>query len=124
MRPALMFDGRAEEAISFYVSLFEDGEVLEVVRDRASGGRSVLHGVFRIAGQTLLCSDASANSFRFTPAISLSIDCDSEEEIARLSEALSGGGGEVLIPSDDYGFSKKFTWITDRFGLTWQLNLP
>lgn len=126
MRPSLMFGGQAEEAMRFYVSLFEDGEILDLQHYR--GGKAgaeghVMHGAFRIAGQTVLCSDSVAHPFAFSPAISLSVDCHTDDEHARIAKAL-GEGGDVLMPSDDYGFSKKFTWITDRFGVTWQLNLP
>ncbi len=53
----------------------------------------------------------------------LLLPCDTEEEIDRLYENLTQGGG-VLMPLDDYSFSKKFGWIVDEFGVSWQLNLP
>lgn len=126
MRPSLMFGGKAEEAVRFYVSLFEDGEILKLLR--YGGGKegakgALMHGEFRIAGQTVLCCDGVAHAFAFTPAISLTVDCGSEAEHERLTAALAEGG-ETLLPPDDYGFSKRFTWVTDRYGVTWQLNLP
>jgi predicted 3-demethylubiquinone-9 3-methyltransferase (glyoxalase superfamily) len=89
--PFLMFEGHAEEAMTFYVSLFSDGEVLEIVR--YPSGQSVLGPVmqarFRIAGQVIRCFDSPIrHEFGFTPAISLFVDCTSEEEIGRLATAL------------------------------------
>jgi len=51
------------------------------------------------------------------------VDCDSEDEIDRLAKAL-GEGGTTLMALGDYGFSRKFTWLNDRFGVSWQINLP
>jgi predicted 3-demethylubiquinone-9 3-methyltransferase (glyoxalase superfamily) len=59
----------------------------------------------------------------FTPAVSIHIDCEDLQEIGRLFTALSETG-EVLMPLDNYGFSEKFGWVSDRFGVSWQLNLP
>jgi predicted 3-demethylubiquinone-9 3-methyltransferase (glyoxalase superfamily) len=55
--------------------------------------------------------------------MSLFVDCDSVEELAHLFARLSDGGS-VLMPPDDYGFSQRFAWVADRFGVSWQLNLP
>ena len=65
---------------------------------------------------------AAPHAFTFTPAMSLFVECESEEEIRRLYSALSNAG-QVLMPLDDYGFSKQFGWVNDRFGVSWQLNL-
>ncbi len=59
----------------------------------------------------------------FTPAVSLWIDCDDNDELQRLFDRLSDGG-TVFMPLDDYGFSTRFGWVGDRNGVTWQLNLP
>ena len=61
-------------------------------------------------------------SFAFTPSSSLFVTCESEAEFDRLSAALTEDG-EVLMPPDNYGFSRKFAWVNDRFGVSWQLNL-
>ena len=63
------------------------------------------------------------HDFTFTPAMSLFVDCDNTEELERAFAALSEGG-KVFMPLDDYGFSKRFGWCSDRFGVSWQLNLP
>lgn len=127
IRPFLMFEGRAEEALTFYVSLFPDAEVLEMVRYGAGQPGpegSVLKARFRLAGQEVMCTDSLVkHAFGFTPALSLFVDCADEAELERLAAAL-GDGGAVLMPLGDYGFSRRFTWINDRFGVSWQLNLP
>jgi predicted 3-demethylubiquinone-9 3-methyltransferase (glyoxalase superfamily) len=65
---------------------------------------------------------AGPHQFTFTPAISMWIECSSSTEIERLSAAL-GAGGAALMPLGNYGFSRQFAWVADRYGVTWQLNL-
>ena len=126
VRPFLMFEGKAEEAMNFYVSLFPGSAIVDIVRygDGGPGAAgSVMKASFSIGGQSILCTDSFVkHGFTFTPAISFFVDCESEEEIRRLSSALSEGGSE-LMPLGDYGFSRQFAWVGDRFGVTWQLNL-
>lgn len=126
VRPFLMFTGDAEAAMNLYVSLFADGEVLELAR-HAGGGPGpegkVRLARFRIGGQEVLCTDSAAvHDFSFTPSSSLFVDCDSEARIADLFARLSDGGA-TLMPLDSYGFSRRFGWVNDRFGVSWQLNL-
>jgi predicted 3-demethylubiquinone-9 3-methyltransferase (glyoxalase superfamily) len=126
-RPFLMFqENNAEEAMNFYVGLFKDAKVIERTLAAAGGpGKegSLQRGVFEFKGQAVLCYDSPIkHAFAFTPAISFFIDCDSEDEIEMLAKALSGGG-TTLMPLGAYGFSRKFAWVGDRFGVTWQLNL-
>ena len=125
--PFLMFEGRAEEAMTFYVSLLPDSHVVDVQRygpDGPGPAGSVITARFSLAGLTVMCSDSYVkHAFTFTPSSSLFVTCRSEEEVERLANALGEGGG-VLMPLDDYGFSRKFAWVNDRFGVSWQLNLP
>jgi predicted 3-demethylubiquinone-9 3-methyltransferase (glyoxalase superfamily) len=122
--PFLMFDGNAEEALRFYVSLFPDSEILSLTRYEEGGGGaagSVQHALFALNGQRLMCIDSTIkHGFGFTPALSLFVPCDSEEEVDTLFAALSKDG-EILMPLDAYPFSKRFAWISDRFGVSWQL---
>jgi predicted 3-demethylubiquinone-9 3-methyltransferase (glyoxalase superfamily) len=70
-----------------------------------------------------MCSDSPVkHQFSFTPASSTFIDFDSVAELERVFSVLSAGG-QVLMPLDNYGFSQRFGWVNDRFGLSWQLNL-
>ncbi|WP_020575727.1 VOC family protein [Actinopolymorpha alba] len=122
----LMFEGKAEEAMTFYTSLFDDAEVLSVTRYGANepgAEGTIQHATFSIAGLQLMCIDSSmAHQFTFTPSISLYVQCESEGEIDRLYAALVDTG-QPLMPLGSYGFSAKFGWVNDRFGVSWQLNL-
>jgi predicted 3-demethylubiquinone-9 3-methyltransferase (glyoxalase superfamily) len=123
----LMFEGRAEEAMTFYLSLFDDAEVLSISRYGADGpGKegTVQQATFSLAGQQFMCIDSPMeHAFTFTPAMSLFVQCASEAELDRLYAALAEQGAE-LMPLGNYGFSTKFGWVNDRFGVSWQLNLP
>lgn len=124
--PFLMFEGKAEEAMNFYVSLFENSAITAIERYGPQGPGaegSVIHATFTLAGRPFMCIDSPVkHAFSFTPSMSLYIDCVSEEEIdavfARLAE-----GGKALMPLDRYPFSRKFGWVNDRYGVSWQLNL-
>ncbi|TSD97292.1 VOC family protein [Skermania sp. ID1734] len=122
----LMFEGNAEPAMNFYTSLFDDGEVLAVARygpGEAGTEGTIKHSRFKLAGQQYMCIDSAVHhAFSFTPSMSLYVDCADEAEIDRLYAALSERG-EALMPLGSYGFSEKFGWINDRFGVSWQLNL-
>ncbi|MEJ8644771.1 VOC family protein [Streptomyces sp. MS1.HAVA.3] len=126
----LMFEGRAEEAMSFYLSLFDDAEVLSISRygpDETGPGAgaegTVQHATFSLAGQQFMCIDSSVHhQFGFTPAMSLYVQCADEAEIERLYAALAEQGQE-LMPLGSYGFSPRFGWVNDRFGVSWQLNV-
>jgi predicted 3-demethylubiquinone-9 3-methyltransferase (glyoxalase superfamily) len=121
-----MFEGRAEEAMNFYVSLFDDGQVLDIMRYDAAGPGaegSVVKASFTLAGQTIMCIDSPAkHQFTFTPAMSLFVECESREQLESLVAALSEGGA-FLMPPNNYGFSQRFAWLNDRFGVSWQINL-
>ncbi len=121
----LMFDGLAEQAVNFYVSLFERSELRHLERWSAGEqGRegSVRHAEFALAGHELVAFDSPVkHDFTFTPAISLFVECESEAELDRAFGELSAAG-KVLMPLGNYGFSQKFGWLNDRFGVSWQLN--
>jgi predicted 3-demethylubiquinone-9 3-methyltransferase (glyoxalase superfamily) len=79
---------------------------------------------FVVQGQTFMCVDSPVkHDFTFTPAMSLFVDCADEAEIDELFSKLSNGG-QILMPLDKYPFSRKFGWLSDKFGVSWQLNLP
>lgn len=122
----LMFDGRAEEAMQFYTTLFENSKILSITRygpNEAGAEGTVMNATFLLAGQEFMCIDSNVKqSFTFTPAISIYVNCKTEQEIDRLFQQLSQGG-QVLMPLSRYPFSNKFAWISDRFGVSWQLTL-
>lgn len=123
----LMFEGKAEEAMTFYVSLFKDASVTRIRRygPGEPGGTegSVMQAAFTLNGQRFMCIDSSVkHGFTFTPAMSIFITTESEAEIDMLAAKLSEGG-KVLMPLGEYPFSPKFTWLADRYGVSWQLSL-
>lgn len=126
--PFLMFqDGNAEQAMQFYTSVFPESKILNVNRHGPGGpapeGQIEL-ATFEIMGQQIHCSDSPPiHDFNFTPSMSLYIECSEEEQLDVLAQRLSDGG-EFLMPPGSYGFSKKFTFFKDRFGVSWQVNLP
>jgi predicted 3-demethylubiquinone-9 3-methyltransferase (glyoxalase superfamily) len=124
--PFLMFEGSAEEAMRFYLGLFRDsriGEIVRYARGEQGAEGSIKRADFTVAGQDVICIDSPVkHAFTFTPSISLFVECESESELDTVFGRLSEGG-KVLMPPDNYGFSKKFCWVGDRFGVSWQLNL-
>lgn len=124
--PMLMFLGRAEEAVRFYTELFGDSHI-EMIEHygpdfpQCPPGQ-VVHARFAIAGKPMMAMDSAVpQPFSFTPAMSLFVECPSAEEVDRLYAALSEGGG-ALMPLGDYPFARRYAWVTDRFGVSWQLS--
>jgi len=122
----LMFEGKAEEAMNFYVSLFAGSAVTRIDRYGPGGPGaegSVKHATFTLCGHQMACIDSPAkHGFGFTPSVSLFVECEDEAELDRAFGRLSEGGA-VLMPPGNYGFSTKFTWVNDRFGVSWQLKV-
>ncbi|MDB5811764.1 MAG: hypothetical protein JWN94_3886 [Betaproteobacteria bacterium] len=126
----LMFSGdkhgKAEEAINFYVAQFPNSRIDSI--KRYGSGENEPEGTvklanFSLSGQQLMAIDSAApHQFNFTPSMSLFIQCETEKEIVRLFGVLAESG-QVLMPLDNYGFSRSFGWVNDRFGVSWQLNL-
>jgi predicted 3-demethylubiquinone-9 3-methyltransferase (glyoxalase superfamily) len=120
-------DGVATAALDLYRDIFDDFELIAI--DRYGAGdvgpeNTVKVATFRLAGCDFGCADSPlAHEWGFTPAVSLWIDCDDSDELQRLFDRLSDGG-RVFMPLDNYGFSSRFGWVGDRYGVTWQLNLP
>jgi predicted 3-demethylubiquinone-9 3-methyltransferase (glyoxalase superfamily) len=128
LRTFLTFqDGVATAALDLYRDVFEDFELIDIVRYGPGNNGpedTVTVARFRLAGSEFSCADSPiSHEWGFTPAVSLWIDCDDDAELQRLFDRLSDGG-MVFMPLDDYGFSSRFGWVGDRFGVTWQLNLP
>lgn len=124
--PFLMFEGRAEEAIMFYQSVFDEVEVVFLNRFGPESNEwegKIMQGLIRIGELNIMVSDSSvSHDFSFTPSTSLFIECESMNEQMRYYEKIKSKGA-ILMPIDDYGFSKQFAWVSDPFGFTWQLNL-
>jgi len=103
--PFLWFDDKAEEAANFYVSIFKSGKILSV--NRFNG--QVLTVAFELEGQELMALNGGP-LFKFTEAISLFVDCQTQEEVDELWEKLSAGGEK-----------SRCGWLKDKYGLSWQI---
>lgn len=111
--PCLVFADRAEEAVNFYVSLFDNSRVVSVVRSDGQGPMRegpLMHAVFELDGREYTAFDGGP-SFSFTDGISLAVTCDTQEEIDRLWARLTADGGE----------EGPCGWLKDRFGVSWQV---
>ncbi len=119
-------EGNAEEAMNFYTSIIEDSQIISISRygaNEAGPEGTVMQATFTLKGQEIMCIDSFVkHQFSFTPSFSLFVTCNTDEELVNLYEKL-GEGGQTLMPLNNYGFSKKFGWVNDRFGVSWQLNL-
>jgi len=110
--PCLWFNDQAEEAANFYVSLFPNSRIMDVSRYPEGGPRPAgmaMMVVFQLAGQDFQALNGGPE-FKFTEAISLSVSCESQEEIDRLWERLLEGGQE-----------QQCGWLKDKYGLSWQI---
>jgi len=123
----LMFEGRAEAAMNFYTSLFKNSKIVNATKYGSNGPGaegSIMHATFTLNGQEFMAIDSHVrHAFTFTPSVSIYVTCEDEAEIDSTYAALTEGGG-ALMPLGSYGFSKKFAWVNDQFGVSWQLNLP
>jgi predicted 3-demethylubiquinone-9 3-methyltransferase (glyoxalase superfamily) len=110
--PFLWFDNQAEEAMNFYVSLFPNSEILNVSR-YAEGGpgsdETVMTATFQLDGQEFMALNGGP-LFKFTEAISLFVNCETQEEVDELWEKLSEGGEK-----------SQCGWLKDKYGLSWQI---
>jgi predicted 3-demethylubiquinone-9 3-methyltransferase (glyoxalase superfamily) len=116
--PCLWFDGQAEEAAAFYVSVFDRSRILQVERydseTSAASGQpegSVMTVSFELDGQAMLALNGGPH-FTFSEAVSFIVNCETQEEIDYFWERLSEGGDES---------SQQCGWLKDRYGLSWQV---
>ncbi|MDA6067652.1 VOC family protein [Idiomarina abyssalis] len=118
--------GKAEEAIKLYTSVFPNSEIIDIQyygADEPEPEGSVKLARFTINGAELMARDSHLDhKFSFTPSMSLHVECESESEIQDVFATLAKGGTE-LMPLDNYGFSEKFGWLNDKYGVSWQFNL-
>ena len=119
--------GKAEEAMKLYTSLFKNSKILNVEywkKDEPGGKEGLVkQATFVLDGTEYMASENSmSHDFTFTPSISIYVNCHDEKELQSLFQKLSDGGS-IMMPLGDYGFSKKFGWISDKYGVSWQLNL-
>lgn len=120
-------DNNAENAMNFYVDLFDNSKIINVQRWEKGGpvdeGR-IMMAKFDLNGKMFICSDSPPiHDWDFSPAISNYIECENDDELEKLFSKLSENG-TVTMPLNNYGFSQKFGWVIDQYGVSWQLNLP
>ncbi len=124
----LMFqNGRGLEALRCYEEIFKGAftiDELDSYDESAAGPTGQIQlAVCTFFGQRITCIDSPIqHDFDMTPAISLFVECSDEDELESLFAALAENG-ETFMPLDDYGFSRRYGWVQDRFGVPWQLNL-
>jgi predicted 3-demethylubiquinone-9 3-methyltransferase (glyoxalase superfamily) len=119
-------DGNAQAALDLYFATFPDSRMVRVER-YAQGMQgpagTIKVAVFTLCGREFMCSDSPIkHGFSFTPSSSTFVEFDSVAELERTFGILSENG-QVLMPLGNYGFSERFGWLNDRFGVSWQLNL-
>jgi len=110
--PFLWFDGRAEEAMNFYVSIFKNSKKGRVIRygDAGPGPKgTVMTAVFQLDGQEFIALNGGPQ-FKFSQAVSFVVNCKTQKEVDELWEKLSAGGEQQMCG-----------WLKDRFGLSWQI---
>jgi predicted 3-demethylubiquinone-9 3-methyltransferase (glyoxalase superfamily) len=110
--PFLWFDGKAEEAANFYVSIFKDAEVVSVTRYGEAGPGpkgTAMSVIFQLEGQEFFALNGGPQ-FTFTPAISFFVNCETQQEVDELWEKLSAGGQK-----------NRCGWLRDKYGLSWQI---
>jgi predicted 3-demethylubiquinone-9 3-methyltransferase (glyoxalase superfamily) len=110
--PFLWFDNNAEEAAQFYTSIFNNSRIVSVMRygDAGPGPKGSVMGIaFELEGQAFKALNGGP-VFTFTPAISLFVDCETQEEVDKLWARLGDGGKP-----------QQCGWITDKFGVSWQI---
>ncbi|MEP6699283.1 MAG: VOC family protein [Verrucomicrobiota bacterium] len=111
--PFLWFDGQAEEAVNFYVSVFKNAQVTGMTRcgEEGPGPKgSVLTVAFELDGQRFVALNGGPQ-FKFTEAVSFVVNCESQEEIDYYWEKLTAGGGKEV----------ECGWVKDKYGLSWQV---
>src|ERR1700730_1312633 len=110
--PFLWFDGKAEEAMNFYVSVFKNSKVASVTRYGEAGPGpkgTVMSATFQLDGQNFFALNGGPQ-FTFTPAISFFVNCETQQEVDELWEKLSEGGKK-----------ERCGWLKDKYGVSWQV---
>ncbi len=111
--PYLWFDNNAEEAINFYIAIFKDSKIVDMSRYPEGApmpAGTVLSATFQLAGQQFMALNGGPHH-KFTAAISLFVDCDTQDEVDYYWDRLTADGG---VP-DECG------WLKDKFGVSWQI---
>ena len=115
----LMFQGRCADALEFYAATLPDTRIVSL--DRKPDG-TVAMARLSVAGLEIMANDSPpVHAFDFTPSISTFLGVDDPDQVDALAAALSANG-KVMMAAENYGFSRRFAWVQDRFGVSWQIN--
>src|SRR5215207_923286 len=125
--PHLWFDKEARAAAEFYTSVFPDSNVTNstTLHDTPSGDSEIVS--FQLSGQSFMAINAGP-LFKFNPSVSFFVNFDpskndnAEKDIEAMWDKMSDGG-KALMPLQEYPFSKKYGWVEDKYGVSWQLIL-
>ena len=113
--PFLWFDNNAEEAINFYLSIFKNAKIVSMTRYGEAGPGpkgTVMAATFQLDGQEFFALNGGPQ-FKFSPAVSFFVKCETQQEIDELWEKLSAGGAK-----------NRCGWLQDKYGLSWQIVPP
>ena len=128
IKPCLWFNDEAEPAVAFYASIFEHSRIKGITRYGEAGARasgrqkgSVMIVEFELADREFMALNGGPH-FKFTPALSFFMACETEQEIDSLWAKLSEGG-TARMRLDKYPFAAKYGWCEDRYGVSWQMML-
>ena len=128
--PSLWFQGQAEEAMNFYLSIFKNSRTVSIKRypDKPMPGLpmeglegKVLTEIFELEGQRFMALDGGP-IFKFNPSVSFIINCSTTEEVDYYWDKLSSGGS-VLMPIQKWPFSERYGWLNDTYGVSWQIGV-
>lgn len=122
---AWMFTGEGEEAMRYYEDVIPSFEVKEIIRHTEGDMKGkIAQGFCTLNSLHIVISDSPpVHSFTFTPSTTLMLFLPSSQEVDALAGKLKGEEGKYLMPPGDYGFCKYFAFVTDRFGISWQLRV-
>ena len=124
--PFLMFQGDAQDAVDLYTSVLPDTKLVRAERygnGEAGPPGTIKVGLLQICGREFMCADSPIkHDFSFTPASSIFVEFGTTAELDQVFRVLADQG-TVLMPPGHYGFSTRFAWLNDRFGVSWQLNV-
>ncbi|HEY4489944.1 MAG TPA: VOC family protein [Candidatus Paceibacterota bacterium] len=126
--PFLWFDKNCQEAMNFYISIFDNSRIVSIKRYPEKALHPAWEGfqgkiitaVFELMGQRFMALDGGPH-FKFNPSVSFTITCANADVAQNFYDKLSADG-EILMPFQQYPWAEKYGWLQDRFGVSWQIN--
>ena len=123
MKPFITFEGQSQAAIDLYQSIFPSFQLDSIQHHAPPHDSLIMMAKFSIEGQGIMISDSPiSHEWEITPGISFFIELDAVKMLEDFSQKLAVDG-KIMMPAGNYGFSTMFTWVEDKFGVNWQLNV-